>query len=538
MKSKRTEGEKIRIVGIILFILTVLRIVLILMSGVGLVIDRLSIALIVISVILYMAPYYNTRDYQIYDFGYFTTKIHKTFHFTTIEFPAKWDYCEVVEIRFSGRDKTRTMSEQQQYGNMIRKWKVTINSWDYFKATCFRFDDEKKRTMHENKIKSELKKNKTKNGSIKFHSSENVLIAFECYSRSSPEKYGFSAYPFLWGRVASKAAKNVKMKSEKEMDEYEVELEKVKKEKKLEKIINTLKNEEKSVNEFIIKKAILLASKNNNIPMDFAKLKKSILDESDLMDVVKESSDDYIRKVAIKRIDNQSFLKDVALNDTNQNVVLEAVERIEDESALVEIAKNANDRCVRNKAKDKIKDVDLISEIEAYEKEHYMICEKCGGRYSIVSSHYNESWEWSFYDLKCHECGHTRDMPQHILDEWPNDIDDEMPMTKTTTVFGKTFPIPQGYEEVERYTAFNLERVTFKNNKSNVFKIKVDSDTNFPFDSPYIELKIDKTVNGIPGKELLYEDGARFVYIDKKGLLVLIDTEFDPYDEIYGIVVC
>lgn len=442
----------------------------------------------------------------------------------------------MVKITLSGRDKTRTLSKQQQYGNMIRKWKERVKSWDYLEATCFRFDDEKKRARHEKEIKIELEINKEKHGSIKFHSSGNVLIAFECYTLSSPKKYGYTAYPYFRGRVASKAAKNVVLKSEPEMDEYKLELEEVKKEQRLETIIYLLKHEEKDeeIRQNTIKQFKIKGDIDIN---DLWKPKKSILSESDLMEIIRESSDDTIRKAAVKRIDSQSFLKDVALNDSSQSVMLEAVERIDDESALAEIAKNANDPCVRHKAIDRIKDSDLTSEIEAYEKENYMLCEKCGGRYSIVSSHYNENWEWPFYDLKCQECGNAREIPQHILDEWPDDIRDENPMRKTT-VFGKTFAIPEGYREVERHTSYNFENAHFKNSEGTEFEIKVNPKTNFPLGSPYIKWKIDREVNGIPGKKLHYENIKRFVYIDKNGLQVCIETKFGPIDEIYEIVVC
>ena len=90
----------------------------------------------------------------------------------------------------------------------------------------------------------------------------------------------------------------------------------------LKKIINNLKLEQEMNNFPKINEPI----DKSLIQPGFLKPKKTKIAESELQEVVKNSSDDDIRKVAIKSIKDQSFLNDVALNDSNQNITLEAVE--------------------------------------------------------------------------------------------------------------------------------------------------------------------------------------------------------------------
>ena len=109
-----------------------------------------------------------------------------------------------------------------------------------------------------------------------------------------------------------------------------------------------------------------------------------------------------------------------------------------------------------------------------------------------------------------------------------------------TTVYGKTFTIPEGFVESDRTTASNFETVTFKNDDYDSFEIHVSSDTSFPYNSKYIKTKMDRTINGLNGKMLYYEPAntQKFVYVDENGLLVAITPSAVPSSEIYDIVVC
>lgn len=109
-----------------------------------------------------------------------------------------------------------------------------------------------------------------------------------------------------------------------------------------------------------------------------------------------------------------------------------------------------------------------------------------------------------------------------------------------TTVFGKTFTIPQGFVESDRYGTSSFETVTFENDDGDSFEIHVSSDTSFPLDSKYIKSKFDRTINGFDGKQLYYEPAntQKFVYIDNNGLLVAITPHAIGSSEIYDIVVC
>lgn len=109
-----------------------------------------------------------------------------------------------------------------------------------------------------------------------------------------------------------------------------------------------------------------------------------------------------------------------------------------------------------------------------------------------------------------------------------------------TTVFGKTFTIPQGFVESDRSSTSDFETVTFKNDEGDSFEIHVSSDTSFPLNSKYIKSKFDRTINGIDGKLLYYQpaNSQRFVYIDNSGLLVYVTPSAISSDEIYDIVVC
>lgn len=139
------------------------------------------------------------------------------------------------KTEFSGRDKTRVINSQQQYGNTIYKSKVRVNSHDYLQAFYFGFNDEKQRLSYERIIKSHFKEENLKNSSTKFYSSGNVLIAFRCYTVSSSEKYGFTAYRFSRSLEAWKAARNVNLKSIHEIDEYRIKAREEKKKLKLER---------------------------------------------------------------------------------------------------------------------------------------------------------------------------------------------------------------------------------------------------------------------------------------------------------------
>ena len=109
-----------------------------------------------------------------------------------------------------------------------------------------------------------------------------------------------------------------------------------------------------------------------------------------------------------------------------------------------------------------------------------------------------------------------------------------------TTVFGKTFTIPEGFVETNRTTTSDFETVTFENDNYDSFEIHVSSDTSFPLNSKYIKTKMDRTINGMDGKMLYYEpaNSQRFVYIDNNGLLVYVAPSAVPSSEIYDIVVC
>ena len=109
-----------------------------------------------------------------------------------------------------------------------------------------------------------------------------------------------------------------------------------------------------------------------------------------------------------------------------------------------------------------------------------------------------------------------------------------------TTVFGKTFTIPQGFVESDRSSTSDFETVTFKNDEGDSFEIHVSSDTSFPLNSKYIKSKFDRTINGIDGKLLYYQpaNSQRFVYIDNSGLLVYVAPSAISSNEIYDIVVC
>ncbi|WP_296873742.1 zinc ribbon domain-containing protein [uncultured Methanobrevibacter sp.] len=108
-----------------------------------------------------------------------------------------------------------------------------------------------------------------------------------------------------------------------------------------------------------------------------------------------------------------------------------------------------------------------------------------------------------------------------------------------TTVFGKTFTIPEGFEESNRYGTSTFETVDFKNDKGASFEIHVSSDNQFPV-SKYVKLQRDKTINGFDGQILYYQPAntERFVYFDNDGLLVYVAPETYPPEEIYDIVVC
>lgn len=108
-----------------------------------------------------------------------------------------------------------------------------------------------------------------------------------------------------------------------------------------------------------------------------------------------------------------------------------------------------------------------------------------------------------------------------------------------TTVFGKTFTIPEGFEESNRYGTSTFETVDFKNDDGASFEIHVSSDNQFPV-SKYVKLQRDKTINGFDGQVLYYQPAntERFVYFDNDGLLVYVAPETYPPEEIYDIVVC
>ena len=108
-----------------------------------------------------------------------------------------------------------------------------------------------------------------------------------------------------------------------------------------------------------------------------------------------------------------------------------------------------------------------------------------------------------------------------------------------TTVFGKTFTIPQGFEESDRSTTSTFETVNFENDEGASFEIHVSSDKQFPV-SKYVKLQQDKTINGFDGQRLIYQPAntERFVYFDNNGLLVYVAPNTYPSEEIYDIVVC
>lgn len=108
-----------------------------------------------------------------------------------------------------------------------------------------------------------------------------------------------------------------------------------------------------------------------------------------------------------------------------------------------------------------------------------------------------------------------------------------------TTVFGKTFTIPEGFKETNRYGTSNFETVDYENDEGASFEIHVSTDKQFPV-SKYVKLQVDKTINGMDGQVLYYQPAntERFVYFDNNGLLVYVSPNTYPSDEIYDIVVC
>ena len=108
-----------------------------------------------------------------------------------------------------------------------------------------------------------------------------------------------------------------------------------------------------------------------------------------------------------------------------------------------------------------------------------------------------------------------------------------------TIVFGKTFTIPKGFKETNRYGTSSFETVDFENDEGAMFEIHVSSDKQFPV-SKYVKLQREKTINSFDGKILYYQPAnkERFVYFDNSGLLVYVAPETYPSEEIYDIVVC
>ena len=51
-------------------------------------------------------------------------------------------------------------------------------------------------------------------------------------------------------------------------------------------------------------------------------------------------SECYIRKLAIEKINDETHLIDIAKNDSDDNVRLESIKKINDESFLIDMAKN------------------------------------------------------------------------------------------------------------------------------------------------------------------------------------------------------
>lgn len=330
-------------------------------------------------------------DYHTEDFDFFTTKIHNSF-----ENPWEKEHCshenyEEMKFSASGRVKRVIQIKDRRISNIyVERTIRTKTGRDYFKIYYLFFNSEKERAENEERLVKKYREMHD-NCHTGHYSAENILIVFQCYTFSI---YGIKrAYPFTKYLVIRKAVKNIKLRSLTELQEIMVKKEK----------------EQKA--------QLINISKDSSLDISRRKSAISLIDDNSILaDIALNDSDSEASLEAARKITDNTLLTDILINTDYSNMA-ELIDHIDDKEMLFKIAHYAKEQTVKIRSKDKIRDRGLWDKFQAYEKKQYLICKKCGGKYSIVGSHYNKQFDWFFYDLKCDGCGDVADIPQHMLDE-------------------------------------------------------------------------------------------------------------------------
>jgi len=111
------------------------------------------------------------------------------------------------------------------------------------------------------------------------------------------------------------------------------------------------------------KEALLDMAKNSEDQYNRKTAALKLTDPKILNDIVKNSKDDDIRKALVEKINDQKVLTNVAKNDKDYEVRMAAVDKVINQMVLANIAKSDNDGRVRNAAFKKISDQVLLSEV-------------------------------------------------------------------------------------------------------------------------------------------------------------------------------
>ena len=121
---------------------------------------------------------------------------------------------------------------------------------------------------------------------------------------------------------------------------------------------------------------------------------------------VQESPCTWIRRAAVRKLNNQSVLANIAKNDGDKDVRIEAAYRIKDQSVLVELAKN--DKEIRARISSKLAGqyaqlilLDIINDEDASEHAIFSAIKNLTDQSALSNIVLNA-------DLRSHNAGHAR----------------------------------------------------------------------------------------------------------------------------------
>ncbi|MDO5814696.1 MAG: hypothetical protein Q4Q18_03575 [Methanobrevibacter sp.] len=365
-----TIGKTLRDIGIILVIIIILKVLyeIFIIHTLDTTVENLF--LIIIGVIMmFSVTFSHSIDCKTFDFGYFTTKVHRSFISKNIRLETleNEDYKMRRFIMIGDKRKVRDVKNQERKYISYNKTLVTtpiLRVHDVFHVSYYEFQCAELREIKSSKIIRTEKKGMV-NGFVDYFTSNNILIVFKSYTPYED----ITAYPSLDHEfLARNAFENVNLNPD--YNEGEI-LERF----KAEAIVNTpsnakppepvLGNNLAGVNsngdfkiDLVRDYPMLIA---NTPAVEFATLLRAISmidNEDDLISVVENSPNVNARKLACQKIQSTEALKNLMLK-CDYSWLEDYLIRFSDEEDLSEIAEKAKSYIVKIEAKNRIREIRL-----------------------------------------------------------------------------------------------------------------------------------------------------------------------------------